>query len=190
MKKILPYIIILVVGIIAGVWMCRQHHFRDNAQVVQRDTLVRYDTIKYSRLELTTNSCRLELPKIDNPRMVLIPADSATIIYRDSVRYVTLPRDYFYTKTKDVEIWHSGIDSTIDSLNVFAATKTITQTATRLNGLNIGIEMGLAPNLHIPIYLEYERMLHKNLSFCVRIDYDLPTESIGATAGVKMSFGW
>ena len=37
-------------------------------------------------------------------------------IYKDNVMYISYPEGEVTTpKTEDVEIWHSGIDSTIDS---------------------------------------------------------------------------
>lgn len=159
----------------------------------QADTLVRYDTIRYSRLELTTNSCRLDIPKINNPRMALIPADSTTIIYRDSVRYVTLPREFYFTETEYAQIWHSGIDSTIDSLNVFTKTTSVTkviQPVTKCNALGIGIETTYMGGLYTPIYIEYERMLKPWMAVYFQVSYDLPTQTCGATAGMKLELNW
>lgn len=193
MKKYIPHLVIFLIGALAGMWAHRQYHFRDATKVFQNDTIVRYDTIKYSRLELTTKSCRLEVPKISRPELVYIPADSATIIYRDSIRYVTLPRQYFYTKVEDAEIWHSGIDSTIDSLNIVRKTQEITkttQTVTKRNALSIGIEASYLNTLSTPIYLEYERMLHKNVGFYGQIFYDLPARQYGVGIGMHLQLEW
>ena len=125
--------------------------------------------------------------------MVLVPADSTTIIYRDSIRFVTLPRQYFFTETEDAQIWHSGIDSTIDSLNVVRKTQEITkttQTKPKLNSIGIGMETSYMNALSTPIYLEYERMLHKNLSFYGQVFYDLPSQRYGAGVGLKMQIEW
>mgnify|MGYP003289237854 CR=1 FL=1 len=192
MKKYIPYILVLVVGFVIGI-LCRPKHFRDATKMSQNDTIVRFDTIRHSRLELTTKSCRLEVPKISKPELVYIPSDSTTIIYRDSIRYVTLPRQYFYTKVEDAEIWHSGIDSTIDSLNVVRKTQEITkttQTATKRNALGIGLEVTYYGSPYIPIYLEYSNMLHKNVEMYARIFYDIPSQSYGFGMGAKVSIGW
>lgn len=193
MKKYIPHLVIFLIGALAGMWAHRQYHFRSVTKMSQNDTIVRLDTIKYSRFELTTKSCRLEVPKISRPELVYIPADSATIIYRDSIRYVTLPRQYFYTKVEGVEIWHSGIDSTIDSLNVVRKTQEITkatQPVTKRNALSIGIEASYMNALSTPIYLKYERMLHKNVGFYGQIFYDLPTRQYGVGIGMHLQFEW
>lgn len=193
MKKYLLYIVIFLIGALAGMWAHRQYHFRDATKMSQNDTIVRLDTIRYSRLELVRNTYELDIPKIDNPRMVLIPYDSTTIIYRDSVRYVTMPRQHYFTETEDTQIWHSGIDSTIDSLNVVRKTQEITKTAqtvTKRNALGIGIETNYISSLSTPIYLEYERMLKPWLSFHVQVAYDLPSRMYGAGIGLEVQIEW
>lgn len=194
MKKYIPYLVIFLIGALAGMWAHRQYLFRDTTNKVQRDTVTVFDTARYSRLELVRNTYRLDIPKIGMPELVYIPSDSTTIIYRDSVRYVTIPRQYFYTRTADAEVYHSGIDSRIDALNVFhktqTITKTVTQTVTKRNALSIGIETSYMNTLSTPIYLEYERMLHKNLGFYVQVAYDLPTKRYGAGIGLKGQIEW
>ena len=193
MKKYIPYLVIFLFGALAGMWAHRQYHFRDATKMSQNDTIVRYDTIKYSKLELIGKDYRLDIPKIDNPRMVLVPADSATTIYRDSVRYVALPRQYYFTETEDAQIWHSGIDSTIDSLNVVRKTQEVTQTALakpKLNSIGIGIETGYMTTLSTPIYIEYERTLKPWISVYGQIAYDLPSQKYGVGIGLKMQLEW
>ena len=193
-KNIIIGISLLIIGAVIGMWLCRQYHFRDTTNKVQRDTVTVFDTARYSRLELVRNTYRLDIPKIGMPELVYIPSDSTTIIYRDSVRYVTIPRQYFYTRTADAEIYHSGIDSRIDALNVFhktqTITKTVTQNVTKRNALSIGIETSYMNTLSTPIYLEYERMLHKNLGFYVQVAYDLPTRRYGAGIGLNATLEW
>ena len=161
---------------------------------MQNDTIVVHDTLRYSRLDLKDKTYQLTKPNVGKPEMVFIPEYSTDIIYRDSIQYVTLPRQYFFTRTADAEIYHSGIDSKIDSLNVFHKTQTITQTATQTvthrNALTLGIEPSYLNTLSIPIYLEYERMLHKNVGIYGQINYDLQTRMFGVGIGAKVSIGW
>ena len=190
-KDIIIGALLLVLGFVIGI-LCRPNHFRDTADMV-KDTLVIYDTARYSKLELASKSYRLNVPKIESPPLVYIPADSTTVIYRDSIRYVTLPRQYFFTSTDDVEIWHSGIDSKIDSLNVVRKTQEITKTTqsvTNRNSLAIGLDMNYSGHPDIPIYLEYSYLLHKNVEMSARLQYDLPSQEIGFGLGAKISVGW
>lgn len=191
MKKYIPYLVIFLIGALAGMWAHRQYRPYEPTESIQHDTIVRLDTIRYSRLELTTNSCRLDIPKIYRPELVYIPSDSTTIIYQDSVRYVTLPRKYYFTKTEDAEIWHSGVDSRIDSLNIFRQTKTITRLpAPKRHTLSLGMEPGYSCRVHLPLYLQYEYMLHKNVVVYGRVFYDTPVFCYGVSAGIKLQIGW
>lgn len=191
MKKYIPYLVIFLIGALAGMWAHRQYHFRDATKMSQNDTIVRLETIKYSNLELIGKNYRLDIPKVNAPELVYIPSDSTTIIYRDSIRYVTLPRQYYFTKTEDVEIWHSGVDSRIDSLNVFRQTKIITrQPAPKRHTLSLGMEPGYSCRVHLPLYLQYEYMLHKNVIVYGRVFYDTPAFCYGVSAGIRLQIKW
>jgi hypothetical protein len=52
------------------------------------------------------------------------------------------------------------------------------------------MEAGYLNTFLTPIYLEYERMLHKNVGIYGKVLYDLPTKDIGAGIGVRAKFGW
>lgn len=183
--------VLLVVGIVIG-WLCRQSFIRPEV-VTQRDTLVRVDTVTYSRLELEANRISLEIPDIRMRRYVFIETERLDTVYRDNIQYVKMPREYYYTRVKDAEVWHSGIDSTIDSLNVVVKTAEITKntiSAQPKNSIGIGIEPSYMNTLSIPIYLEYGRMLHKNIEIYGQIAYDLPSKTFGAGIGIKAGIQW
>lgn len=163
MRKILPFVIILIVGMVIG-WLCRQSCVHPET-IIQRDTLVRVDTVSYSRLELEANRICLEIPDIRMRRYVFIETERLDTVYRDNIQYVKMPREYYYTRVKDAEVWHSGVDSTIDSLNVFARTTSITETIVKEPkrwqfSLDLGVDVGkaynpyFAPNLGVEISLD------------------------------------
>ena len=154
--------IIIAAAILVGMWIfgyiMGAEHFRDATKMIQRDTIVRYDTMRYSRLELETLSHRLDVPKIDVPKLAILDVEKMDTIYKDNVMYITYPRENYYTKANDVEIWHSGIDSTIDSLSVVRKTQNITETILHKPSpwrfsCDVGVDYGdmgnrfLAPNL-------------------------------------------
>lgn len=196
MKKYQLYIVIFLIGALAGMWAHRQYHFREGTKMVQTDTVVVHDTVRYSKLELTGKNHRLDLPKIVKTKLVYIPADSVTTIYRDSVRYVTLPRQYFFTKTDDVEIWHSGIDSTIDSLVVFrnnmviSRTETTTKAVTKRHGLSIGIEANYATIPSFPVQLEYAYHIKPWFNIYGYAEYELLMKQWGIGIGTSIEFEW
>lgn len=184
---------LLIIGAVAGALLCRKYHHPSEVEVIKRDTLVRVDTVSYSRLELEANRIRLEIPDIRMRRYVFIETERLDTVYRDNIQYVKMPREYYYTRVKDAEIWHSGIDSTIDSLNVVVKTAEITkspQAATKRNSLGIGIETSYLHSLSTPIYIEYERKLKPWMTAYGQITYDLPSRTYGFGIGLKMQIEW
>lgn len=192
MQKIFAYIGVMVVGVVIGC-LLPDYHFRDEVKMLQRDTIVRFDTIRYSRLELVTNSNALKIPKIDVPKLAFLDVEKVDTIYKDNVMYLSYPRESYYTKAKDVEIWYSGIDSTIDSLNVVQKTQNIKETQqvkVARNSISLGIEASYLTAPSLPIYLEYGRMFHKNVEMYGQIAYDLQSRQWGVGIGVELKFGW
>lgn len=192
MQKIFAYIGVMVVGVVIGC-LLPDYHFRDEMKMLQRDTIVRFDTIRYSRLELVTNSNALKIPKIDVPKLAFLDVEKVDTIYKDNMMYLSYPRESYYTKAKDVEIWYSGIDSTIDSLNVVQKTQNIKETQqvkVARNSISLGIEASYLATPSLPIYLEYGRMFHKNVEMYGQIAYDLQSRQWGVGIGVELKFGW
>lgn len=189
MKKCITFIVVFLVGTIAGLFLSRTEHFRGVTKMVQRDTIVRYDTLVYSRLELLSNTYKLDLPR-SKTEFVYIPEESVSIIYRDSIRYVTLPREFYFTQTEDAQIWHSGIDSRIDSLVVFRKSSEITQTVTRRNELSIGIEASYSTYLRMPLRIEYSYQLRPWISVYGYAEQELFRKQFGVGVGGRISLGW
>ena len=193
MKKFRQYIVIFILGIVIGA-LCRGYYARDEV-TMQRDTVTVYKTIQYSRLELQDKTIRLQVPDIHVRPMVFVPADSVSIIYRDSIRYITLPRQNYYTKTEEVQIWHSGIDSTIDSLSLFFPMTSIVQTERverkqRKHAIGIGIEANYNTTLNMPVQLEYTYYVNPWLSVYGYAEYELFRKQFGVGAGTQMTIEW
>lgn len=195
--KYVQHIILFALGLLIGGGMCRTctDHFRGGA-TSETDTIYVHDTVRYSRLELVTNRHRLNIPKIGTKDYVYIPSDSVTTIYRDNIQYVTLPRQFFHTKTQDAEIWHSGIDSTIDSLAVFrndmviSKTETTTQAVRKRHSLSLGIEASYMTTAAFPVQLEYAYHLTRWLDVYGYAEYELLRKQVGIGIGTNIIFEW
>lgn len=192
MQKVFAYIGVLVVGVVIGC-LLPDYHFGGVAGKVQRDTVVRYDTIRYSRLELEAESHLLNVPKINVPKLAFLDVEKVDTVYKDNVMYLTYPRENYYTRTEDAEIWHSGIDSTIDSLNVVRKTQNITETIQKRdmkNAISIGVNGSYYGSFMAPVYLEYRRRLRPWISLYGRFGYDIPSGNYGVCAGAEITISW
>lgn len=193
MKKYIPYLVIFLVGAFAGMWTHRQYYPCEPTELIQRDTVVSYDTLRYSSLELVKNTYKLDVPRIGASSLVFFPVDKVDTVYKDQKVYIAMEREYRYTETGDVQIWHSGIDSTIDSLNVISKSVEVTKTykpKVIRNRLTAGMEVGYLTGFTCPVYLEYERMLHRNFGLYGRVSRDMRVDMIGVTVGARVCFGW
>lgn len=184
MKKIIPYVILLILGIVAG-WLCRDYHFRGEVKMGQTDTLYIPDTVF------------IEKPVVKEVR----ETDTMYVAVRDTVvkndtTYIPLPRE---SKTYGDERFTavvSGYQPSLDRLEIYLENQVVTQylkpvgERVKRNTLSLGIEPSYLNALSIPIYLEYERMLHKNVGIYGQIAYDIPSKSFGVGIGIKAGIQW
>lgn len=192
MKRYLPYIIVFLIGAILG-GICNYCVYHDRDVEIQRDTIVRYEKVPYSKVDLSKNTMKLELPSIGSPELVYIETHALDTIYRNNEEYVTLPRQFFFTKTDDAEIWHSGIDSRIDSLNVFRKTTNVTETINRANhknAISIGVEARYHTSLSVPIYFQYESNITPWFSLYGQIGYEVHSRVWGVSVGTRFRIQW
>ena len=181
MKKYIPYILVLVVGFVIGL-LCRPRHIREVTERIT-DTLVVRDT------HIIEKPVLVERTYYDS----LYVAVRDTIRVKDSV-FVALPMERKVYKGEDYLAEISGYRANLDRIEVYPKTttikETITQSVTNRHALGLGLEANYINSPYIPIYLEYERMLHKNASFYARVLYDIPSQSYGFGLGAKVSIGW
>ena len=146
-------------------------------EVVIRDTL-RFETPAYIYRNV-----------IDT---IYVPIEK-TIRLHDTL-FVSLPMERKVYGSDDFYAEVTGYKPSLDYIEVFPKTRiikeTITQSVTNRNALSIGMELGYMNALSLPIYLEYERMLQKNVGIYGRMMYDLNAEQFGVSAGVHLQFEW
>lgn len=181
MKKILPYIIVIVLGMVIG-WLCRGCFHADKTPIVQKDTIVYRDTIRESYpLEINKEVVRKEY-----------------VIVRDTVRikdtlYLSLPMERRVYGSDDFYAEVTGYNPSLDYIEVFPKTRVVTERIVekrKMNSLSAGIELGYMNGLTLPIYLEYERMLQKNVGIYGQMLYDLNARQFGISAGVHLQLEW
>ena len=181
MKKILPYIIVIVLGMVIG-WLCRGCFHADKTPIVQRDTLVYRDTIRE-----------------DNPILIKESvSDTMLVVLRDTIRlrdtlFLSLPLEKKIYGNSEYYAEVSGYRPNLDYIEVFPKTTVITERIAEKqpkNSIGIGVETSYMNTLSLPIYLEYSYLLHKNFGMYAELLYDIPTQNVGVGLGIKAQIGW
>lgn len=195
MKDWRKHLVTFLIGAGAAMCLCLTCNPRVGGKdaLVQSDTIVKYETLHYSRLELAKNTIKLDVPKVSTKELVFIEESSLDTIYIDSVRYVTLPRENYYTKVGDAEIWHSGIGSRIDSLNVFRKDVVVTDVYKRKDWkheISIYASAGYCGVPRVPIGIEYAYYPKKWIGFGGKIEHDPLNNATGIYATARFRIGW
>jgi hypothetical protein len=114
-----------------------------------------------------------------------------TVVVNDTV-FLSVHREFKEYRGASYFARVSGYSPSLDYIEVYPETKVITNTERVVykNFLSAGIDVGYMERFHAPIYMEYERLLHKNIRVRGKILYDLPSKKLGAEAGVNFGFGW
>ncbi|MBR5198212.1 MAG: hypothetical protein IKW20_00105 [Bacteroidales bacterium] len=180
MKKIIPYIIALAVGVLIG-FLCRPAHTPEMIVDVKTDTLIVRDTHIIEKPILVERTVKDSL---------LVQVHDTTRI-NDTI-FVALPMERKTYKGEEYLAEISGYKPNLDRMEVYPKTIYVksAQTIRHKNRLSMGMEASYSTIPYIPIYLEYGRMLHQNLEVYGKIFYDMPRQNAGAGFGVRASVGW
>ena len=182
-KDIIIGALLLSLGFVMGL-LCRPEHFRDEVKMLA-DTLVVVDT------HIIEKPILIERTIKDS----LLVAIHDTIVVNDTV-FVPIPLERKTYKGEDYFAEISGYKANLERIEVYPKTKVIskmettTQTVTRCNRLRLGFEANYYSTPFIPIYLEYERMLHRNIGVNAKFFYDFPTRLYGVGVGINAQIGW
>lgn len=185
--KALNYILVTLLLIGAGCAVGYNVGTRNNEVgiVEKRDTIYVYDTVT------------IEKPVLKESKVVetMFVAVHDTIVKNDTT-YIALPRESKTYGDDRFTAVVSGYKPSLDRLDIYIESQTVTKylipepKKPKMNYLTLGTEVAYVRGLSIPIYLEYERLLHKNVGIYGKVMYDLPTKDIGAGIGVRAKFGW
>ena len=194
-KTIIQHLVTFLIGAGAAMCLCLTCNPRVGGKdaLVQSDTIVKYETLHYSRLELAKNTIKLNVPKVSTKELVFIEESSLDTIYRDSVRYVTLPRENYYTKVDDAEIWHSGVGSRIDSLNVFRRDVVVTDVYKRKewkHEVRIFASFGYCEGMRAPLGFDYTYYPKRWIGVGGRLEHDFLLQKTSILATANFRFGW
>ena len=182
-KEIIIGALLLILGFVIGI-LCKPRRI-ERVVDIQRDTITKIDTHVIEKPVLK------ETRVVDTAYVAIEVHDTTTI---NDTLYMRLE---FETKTYKGENYLakvSGYNPSLYYIEVYTKTKVIKesvgQSVTSRNTLSFGIEPSYLNTLSIPIYLEYGRMLHKNIEIYGQIAYDLPSKTFGAGIGIKAGIQW
>lgn len=196
MKQILSYLIALVAGIAIGsalAYVGLDKQETPKGELIDTDTTLVENNVSFGKEELAESTKEIAPPKtIKETEYIYIPeVKIVEKIIKDTV-YLSFPRQYYFTEKNGVLIWHSGIQSRIDSLDYTERKYVIEKVyqKEKKNFLSLGMEANYNQAIRLPMQLEYERMINKWFSAYAYLEYEFVTRNYGIGAGVKASIGW
>ena len=113
-----------------------------------------------------------------------IYVNSSDTVWVKDTMWLGLPRQHYFAETDDVKIWHSGVDSRIDSLVNFRETKTILPEPWKRHSVGVSADIGF--NL-LGVGVEYAYSPFKWFSINASAGYDFFMKQPYAMAGAKMT---
>lgn len=180
MKKYIPYIVVFLVGLLIG-WLCRRTEYVETT-IVQRDTTVVVDTHIVER----------PVPVRVTVTDTLLKEVTDTIRMNDTL-YVPLPLERKEYRRDDFYAVVAGYNPSLIHMEVYPKTVYVTETVKKKdksNYLSVGAEAVYIGTPFLPVYLEYERKLHRNFSLNARVMHDFISQENGVSVGVKAEIGW
>ena len=183
MKQALTITVITIVSFLLGTLMPRSPKVETRDIVVYRDT-------SYSRLSLGDIK-KLDVPEVRGvPSVLYVPEVEVRTVIKDSIRYLVLDRDHKFLDNPDVKIWYSGIDPTIDSLQVRRQT-VIQKEPWKRHRMGLEAEVGYYGEFGLMAGATYEYNLFKWLSVSAKAGYDFHIEKPYVAAGLNISlYSW
>lgn len=180
MKDKLILATIAVVCFLLGTLMPRSPKVETRDVVVYRDT-------SYSRISLGETK-KLDVPEVKGvPSLLYIPETEIRTVVKDSIHYVVLDREHKFLDNEDVKIWFSGVDPTIDSLQVKRHT-VIQKEPWKRHSVSLCGEIGFNT---LGLGAEYEYNVFKWFSVSANAGYDFYMKQPYVLTGAKIRlYSW
>ena len=180
MKQALTIAVIAIAAFLLGTLMPRSPSPEPERIVEYRDT-------SYSQLSLGKIK-ELDIPEVRGvPMVIYVPETEVKIEYRDSIRYVVLDREHKFLDNPDVKIWYSGVNPTIDSLQVKRHT-VIQKEPWKRHSVSLSGDVGF--NM-LGVGAEYEYSVFKWFSVSANAGYDFYMKQpyVSASAKIRL-YSW
>ena len=151
--------------------------------IVQRDTVVLFDTVKFVE------------PAEDKKETLndTIPVEVKDTMWLHDTCYIALPLEKRTYKREDFYAEVTGYDPRLTYIEVYPKTVVVSKMEIpkeKKNYLAVGMDASWCMNASIPIYLEYTRVLHKNIALRAGVFHDLAINETGFRVGINANVGW
>lgn len=177
MKQAITIAVIAIAAFLLGTLMPRSSSPKLERIVEYRDT-------SYSRLSLGDIK-NLDVPEVKGvPMVVYVPEVEVRTVVKDSIRYVLLNREHKILENPDVKIWYSGVDPSIDSLQIHRRME-----KEPWKRHTIGLEGDAGMGLSVGAVYEYD--IFKWFSVSTKAGYDFYVEKPYFAVGAEIRlYSW
>lgn len=157
-------------------------------KVETRDVVVYRDT-SYSRMAMGTIKT-LDVPEVSGaPSVLYVPETDVRVEYRDSIRYVVLDREHKFLENDDVKIWYSGVNPTIDSLQV--RRRVINKDPQKRHSIGLETKIGYYGDFGFMTGATYRYEAFKWLEMSANVGYNVYTDKPYVCFGMDLKiYSW
>lgn len=180
--KYLYYILLTAIGIALCMLFNRTFFEPERIVETQRDTIIVRDTLVVEK----------PIPVKVTQKETLLVEVTDTLRVKDTL-YITLPKEVKIYANDDYYAEVSGYQPSLDYMEIYQKHVVISKTETvkeKKNYLAVGMDASWCIKPSIPIYLDYTRVLHKNVALRAGVFHDLVIQETGFMVGVNANIGW
>lgn len=191
MRKYLGYVLAAVIGVAIGcaVGYDTANHLGRGVEV-KTDTLFVYDTVSFGRDELADATTEIT-PEVVT-EYIRVPEITIKREVVHDTTFIVLPRQQYYTEKNGVHIWHSGVQSRIDSLDYVERHYVIKQVhiKKRPNTITAGVGAAYTGSFRLPVELRYTRAVNDWFAVYGFAEYDILHKQFGGGLGGEFKIAW
>ena len=189
MKKYIPHIIAFAVGaLIASLVFllinASNKKIDQNGVLVKTETITKVDTIVVTKEKIVT-----EVVSKDGPtEYIYVEVPVRDTIYKE----IPLKKEHYHSVADDVEIWHSGVASSIDKVVNYRETKIVNNVyrKDKKNTVSLGLDLGYHKAFRMPLQLSYEYDIASWLSMGAYAEYEPLQRTFGGGMKAKVKIEW
>lgn len=189
MKKYIPHIIAFAVGaLIASLVFLlirdSERKIDQNGVLVKTETITKVDTIVVTKEKIVTKVVTKDGPT----EYIYVEVPVRDTIYKE----IPLKKEHYHSVADDVEIWHSGVASSIDKVVNYRETKIVNNVYRKdmKNTISLGLDMGYHKAFRMPLQLSYEYDIASWFSMGAYAEYEPLQRTFGGGMKAEIKLQW